>query len=72
MKVQECKTIHDIHNLRWGHILPNTHIIIGPNGQCLCGIYDGVEVRCYDLIITLHPETVRSNVEMESGDGSDY
>lgn len=32
---------------------PNLHIVTGPGRTCLCGCYEGREIRCHELVNTL-------------------
>jgi hypothetical protein len=29
----------------------NIHIIIGGSGRCMCGIYDGVQMSCWQILV---------------------
>lgn len=70
MKPHDVKTIAELHDLRFDDILPFSHIIIGANGKCMCGIYDGQPWTCSEIIKLRFP--VARDCGMEAGDGSDY
>ena len=62
-------TINDLHQLTRDEILNNAHVIIGSNGQCMCGIYDGIQFTCKQILTMKDFSGVTCDIE--SGDGSD-
>ena len=32
------------------------HIITGPNGMCMCGVYDGRPITCLQILAQVSPE----------------
>lgn len=37
-------------------VVDKLHIITGPNGQCMCGIYDGRSWTCPQILAALEPQ----------------
>lgn len=44
------RTFSEIQNLTLLEVVHQVHIIIGPNGMCMCGCYDGYPVTCLDIL----------------------
>lgn len=37
-------------------IAGRVHIIVGPNGKCMCGIYNGIAMTCLQILASVSPE----------------
>jgi len=64
------ETINDLHQLTIEEIVARSHVIIGPNGQCLCGVYEGVAFHCSQILKMKWP--VQCDIRRQATDGSDY
>jgi hypothetical protein len=50
MKLQDITTIDQIKALKGEEVAASVHIIIGPNGMCMCGCYDGHSLSCGQIL----------------------
>ncbi len=49
-KCSECVSFDDLIDLDPGELAKNAHIVIGPNGQCMCGTYGNYFIHCQDIL----------------------
>lgn len=49
-KLAEITTFKQVDALRLPDLIKHLHIIIGPNGMCLCGVYDGQALTCAEIV----------------------
>jgi hypothetical protein len=70
MQLSEIKTLGEIAKLDYETLANATHIITGPNGRCMCGVYDGRGVTCKEIWRMHFPPAATGGIE--AGDGSDY
>ena len=42
----------------------NLHIIVGGNGRCMCGIYDGIPMSCWQIVKRILDERLNTALEL--------
>lgn len=50
MTLGTIKTLAEVQALKLPDIGLYTHIVVGQNGACMCGIYDGQMLTCQKII----------------------
>ena len=57
-KLKNIQTRQQIEALHLTDVLPSSHIIIGPGGKCLCGMYDGQPLFCQQILAWMGPQPI--------------
>lgn len=68
-KCEEAKTVQNLIDLSRQELANRVHIIVGPNGQCMCGMYDTMPMGCAD-ILALHFSDVRDATMLQDLGGT--
>ena len=50
MNLDSISTLDELKGLRYKQIFGSLHIIVGGNGRCMCGVYDGKAIGCSEII----------------------
>lgn len=48
--LDEITNAQEIESLTLSDLVKSVHIIVGYNGRCMCGIYDGKAFGCSDIL----------------------
>lgn len=67
-ELEAITTLDELDRADLSEFIPNTHIIIGSNGRCMCGIYDNKALSCAQ-ILSQKSEDIRSAMKIaETGE----
>jgi len=61
------QNLNDLDQMVFSDVVRNVHIIAGPNGLCLCGVYDGTPMRCGEILARMSPEIMNASIMANCG-----
>lgn len=56
MQLDKVETLDQIKQLSIWELMAFAHVITGPGGKCMCGVYDGTPMRCQQILAMHMPQ----------------